>query len=55
MAVPPNYMSVLNPDFYVPKSVQGGFGDMGADEGISRLPNGEIDPISLLYSDANLP
>ena len=48
-AVPPNYFDVVQSEYYVPKKVQEGL------TGIKELPNGDLDPVEMLYSDQSLP
>ena len=50
IGVPENFMDTMKNEFYVPKSVQGGF-----DGVVPTLSDGDLNPVAMLYSDQGLP
>ena len=44
-SVPPNFFNVVNSDYYVQSGLQDGVPD------IETLPNGDANPVQMLYSD----
>lgn len=49
LAVPSNYFDVVNNAYYVQNTVQEGL------SGISELENGDLNPMSMLYSESEIP
>ena len=51
IALPRNFMSVVDPLYYIPKEIQEGFDS----DNTEVLSNGDVDPVAMLFSNENLP